>query len=53
MGRADWNYTYYLTDPLWYGNGYSDTNGCCSQIEMPWFYKNLPQQETGDFEVYI
>ena len=44
---------YYLSDPLWDGNGCSSTNGCCSQIGMPWFYKRLPQQIAGDFEVRI
>ena len=44
---------YYLSDPLWDGDGCSSTNGCCSQIGMPWFYKKLPQQVAGDFEVRI
>ena len=44
---------YYLSDPLWDGNGCSNTNGCCDQVGMPWFYKKLPQQVSGDFEVRI
>ena len=52
VGGYDFN-AYYLTDPLWDGDGCSSTNGCCSQIGMPWFYKSLPQQDTGDFEVRI
>ena len=47
------NSIYYLSDPLWDGNGCTNTNGCCSQVGMPWFYKKLPQQVDGDFEVRI
>ena len=47
------NSVYYLSDPLWDGNGCSNTNGCCGQIGMPWFYKRLPRKVTDDFEVRI
>ena len=52
VGRYEFS-PYYLTDPLWDGNGCSSTNGCCAQIGMPWFYKKLPQQVSDDFEIRI
>ena len=47
------NSVYYLSDPLWDGNGCSSTSGCCGRIGMPWFYKKLPQEVTEDFKVRI
>jgi len=44
---------YYLTDPLWDGNGCTVGDGCCTQIGMPWFHRTLAQSETEDFEVRI
>ena len=45
--------TYYLSDPLWEGNGCSSGNGCCAQIGMPWFYRKLPLSVVEDFEIRI
>jgi len=44
---------YYLSDPLWDGNGCGSNNGCCAQIGMPWFYRKLPINVCKDFEVRI
>jgi len=45
--------TYYLSDPLWDGNGCDISSGCCADIGTPWFHKRLPLPETKDFEVSI
>ena len=45
--------SYYLSDPLWDGNGCTSGNGCCAQIGMPWFYRKLPMSIYEDFEVRI
>jgi len=44
---------YYLSDPLWDGTGCTRGNACCSQIGMPWFYRNLPVSVAKNFEVCI
>ncbi|XP_065890626.1 uncharacterized protein [Dysidea avara] len=44
---------YYLSDPLWDGDGCGTGNGCCAQIGMPWFYRKLPVPVAEDFEVRI
>ena len=51
-GDSDENF-YYLSDPLWDGNGCSIGSGCCAQIGMPWFYRKLPVPVDDDFEVRI
>ena len=52
IGR--WELTpYYLTDPLWDGNGCSSGNSCCAQIGMPWFYRKLKMTTIEDFEIRI
>ena len=45
--------SYYLSDPLWDGNGCTSGNSCCAQIGMPWFYRRLPVYVAEDFEVRI
>ena len=44
---------YYLSDPLWEGNGCTSGNGCCAQIGMPWFYRKLPVPVAEDFEIRV
>jgi len=44
---------YYLSNPLWDGNGCTIGSGCCAQIGMPWFYRRLPVPVNDDFEVRI
>ena len=49
-GDSDVN-LYYLSNPLWDGNGCTIGSGCCAQIGMPWFYRKLPVPVADDFEV--
>ena len=44
---------YYLSDPLWDGNGCSSGNTCCSNINLPWFQYQLSQMTEDDIEVRI
>ena len=49
-----YNYaSYYLSDPLWDGNGCGKSNGCCAKIGMPWFYRKLQMTTAEDFEIRI
>ena len=52
VGKADIS-AYYLSDPLWDGNGCTSGNGCCARIGMPWFYRKLPVPVDDDFEIRI
>ena len=51
-GDSDENF-YYLSNPLWDGNGCTIGSGCCAQIGMPWFYRKLTVPVADDFEVRI
>ena len=53
VGKVFSNTYYYLSDPLWDGSGCTNSNGCCAQIGMPWFYRKLPVCVAEDFEVRI
>ena len=44
---------YYLSDPLWDGDGCSSGNTCCSNINLPWFQYQLSQMTEDDIEVRI
>jgi len=44
---------YYLSDPLWDGNGCGNGNGCCAKIGMPWFYRKLQMTMIENFEIRI
>ena len=43
--------TYYLSDVLWDGAGCSAGNTCCSDPNLPWFYRQLSQTTQDDIEV--
>ena len=43
--------TYYLSDILWDGAGCSANNTCCSDPNLPWFYRQLSQTTQDDIEV--
>ena len=43
--------TYYLSDVLWDGAGCSANNTCCSDPNLPWFYRQLNQTTQDDIEV--
>ena len=45
--------TLYYDDPLWDGDGCTDTNPCCSFNNPPWFYKQLPQPTTDNIEMRV
>ena len=42
--------TYYLSDVLWDGAGCSANNTCCSDPNLPWFYRQLSQATQDDIE---
>ena len=42
---------YYLSDVLWDGAGCSAGNTCCSDPNLPWFYRQLSQTTQDDIEV--
>ena len=44
---------YYLDDLLWDGSGCGDSNICCAQIGMPWFYRKLPMTTIEDVKIRI
>ena len=50
-----WDHMYFLSDVLWDGAGCSiDTgNTCCSNPNLPWFYKELSNSTPDDIEVRI
>ena len=43
--------TYHLSDVLWDGAGCSAGNTCCSDPNLPWFYRQLNQTTQDDIEV--
>ena len=44
---------FYLSDPLWDGNGCGSGNGCCAQIGTSWFYRKLSMSIISNFEIRI
>ena len=47
------NASFYISDALWDGTGYTRNNECCAQIGMPWFFRKLPVCVAENFEVRI
>ena len=45
------NQEYYLSDVLWDGAGCSADNTCCSDSNLPWFYRDLNINTQDDIEV--
>jgi len=45
-----WEATWYTGDVLFDGAGCPWGNNCCSNPDLPWFYKNLGQQQSGSVE---
>ena len=45
--------TYYLSDVLWDGAGCPNDDGCCSNPNLPWFYRQLNVTTQDDIEVRI
>jgi len=40
--------TYYTDNILWDGKGCPIGNSCCSQLQMPYFYRRLPVETAGN-----
>ena len=43
----------FINDPLWDGNGCSSNNNCCSEPNLPWFYRQLPLKANEDIETRL
>ena len=43
--------SWYLSDPLWDGNGCARGSGCCNGPNRPWFYRELNGTVTDNIEV--
>ena len=44
---------YYKYDPLWDGKGCSNSNSCCAQPNLPWFYRQIPLTSNENVEARI
>ena len=47
------NNIFYPNDPLWDGKQCSAENNCCSQADMPWFFRHFITKQQGNIEVRI
>ena len=45
--------TYFTSDPLWDGKGCTSSNSCCSQPNLPWFYRHILVTINEDVEARI
>ena len=45
--------TYYAGDPVWDGIGCSYENSCCSEPNLPWFYRQIRMTISKDIETRI
>ena len=45
--------TYFKDDPLWDGKGCGSKNTCCTQPNLPWFFRQLPLTNNDDIEARI
>ena len=45
--------TYYTSDPVWDGKDCSIENSCCSEPNLPWFYRQIPLTANKDIETRI
>ena len=48
-----YNARYYKADPVWDGKGCSNENSCCSNPNLPWFYRQIPRTANKDIEARI
>ena len=48
---SSWSDVNYMSDVLWDGAGCSSGNNCCSNSNLPWFYRELSQSTQDDIEV--
>ena len=47
------NSQYYTEDPLWDGAGCSVNNNCCTNINQPWFFRQLVTSRQDDIEARL
>ena len=48
------SWSLYLTDdPVWDGKGCPNENSCCSEPNMPWFYRQIPLTSSKNLEARI
>jgi len=45
--------TYFTGDPLWDGKGCDNQNTCCTQPNLPWFFRQFPLTNSEDIEARI
>ena len=45
--------TFFKTDPVWDGKDCSNENSCCSEPNLPWFYRQIPLTTNKDIEARI
>ena len=43
----------FTDDPLWDGKGCSTDNSCCSEPNLPWFYRQMPLTASEDIETRL
>ena len=43
----------FTDDPVWDGEGCSNDNNCCSDVNLPWFHRQLPLTTTEDIEARL
>ncbi|XP_065893270.1 uncharacterized protein [Dysidea avara] len=46
-------YQYFTSDPVWDGEGCSNENSCCSEPNLPWFYRQIPLTSDKNIEARI
>ena len=44
---------YYPNDPVWDGQGCSSNDSCCSEPNLPWFYRQIPLTASEDIEARL
>ena len=44
---------YYTGDPVWDGEGCPSKNSCCSEPNLPWFYRQIPLNSSKNLEARI
>ena len=45
--------TYFTSDPVWDGKGCPSLNSCCSEPNLPWFYRQIPLTSDKNIEARI
>ena len=53
-GTVSGSRDYFTDDPVWDGKGCSDDGkNCCSDLSLPWFYRQIPLTISDDIETRI